>query len=174
MKNKNFRSTIILLFICLLVMGASFYVSRNLLVVFPIEGNSMEPTLQNGDNVLLFKSAKPRYDDIIIFYVPNEDRYLVKRVIGLPNDVIEIKYDYDNKCYHIYRNGEKLNENYIKEPMSGSYETMSLTVPEGKIFFLGDNRNNSYDSHISGKLADIAEIQGIAFVKYKGIRFRFI
>jgi signal peptidase I len=155
-------------------MGASFYVSRNLLVVFPIDGDSMEPTISSGDNVLLFKAENLEYDDIIVFYVPDEDRYLVKRVIGLPDDKIDIKYDSETDSYHIYRNDECLEEDYINEPMSSSYGTLSLTVPEGKIFFLGDNRNNSYDSHIDGMLADMDEVQGVAFLKYKGAKISFL
>lgn len=174
MQNKSFRNTIILLIVCLIVMGASFYVSRNLLVVFPVDGESMEPTLYTKENILLFRTTHLRYDDIIVFYVPNEDRYLVKRVIGLAGDEMSIKYDYDKDCYHIYRNGELVNESYIKEPMLGSYEIMTLVVPENKIFFLGDNRNHSHDSHINGMLAELSEVQGVAFIKYKGYKFKFI
>lgn len=178
MQNKSERnaiiSIIILVIVCLIVMGASFYVSRNLLVVFPVEGSSMEPTLSSKENVLLFKTTKLKYDDIIVFYVPNENRFLVKRVIGLEGDEIAIKYDYDNNCYHVYRNGEMVGEDHINEPMKGSYETMELTVPEGKIFYLGDNRNHSDDSHINGKLAEISEVQGVAFIKYKGFKFKFV
>jgi signal peptidase I len=157
-----------------MVMGASFYVSRNLLVVYPVEGSSMEPTLHSKDNVLLFRSSKLKYDNIIVFYVPSENRYLVKRVIGLAGDEISIKYDYDKDCYHVYRNGEMVQEDYIDEPMKGSYETMALTVPDGKIFYLGDNRNNSDDSHLNGKLAEVAEVEGVAFIKYKGYKFKFL
>jgi signal peptidase I len=134
----------------------------------------MEPTLSSGDNVLLFKTTKLKYDDVIVFYVPNESRYLVKRVIGLAGDNVSIKYDYEDKCYHVYRNGEMVHEDHISEPMKGSYETMEMTVPEGKIFYLGDNRNKSDDSHLNGKLGEISEVQGVAFIKYKGYRFKFL
>ncbi|HOO22586.1 MAG TPA: signal peptidase I [Clostridia bacterium] len=174
MNNKTLRGTIILVLVCIIVMGASFYISRNLLVVFPVDGESMEPTLHSGENVLLFRTKRLKYDDIIVFYVPNENRYLVKRVIGLAGDEISVRYDYQNECYHVYRNGEMVSEDYLSEPMNGSYETMTLTVPHDKIFFLGDNRNNSYDSHVNGMLAEVSEVQGVAFIVYKGYRFRFL
>lgn len=174
MNSKSMRNTIILLLICLMVMAASFYISRNLLVVFPIEGTSMVPTLYTDENVLLFKTTNLKYEDIIVFYVPNEDRYLVKRVIGLEGDEIEIKYDYDLECYHVYRNGAVINEDYINEEMNGSYESMTLTVPEGKIFYLGDNRNDSLDSHVYGRLADLDQVQGVAFLKYEGFNISFL
>ncbi|HKL73420.1 MAG TPA: signal peptidase I [Clostridia bacterium] len=174
MKDKSFRNTIILILVCLIVMGASFYVSRNLLIVFEVGGSSMEPTLYDKENVLLFKTKHLKYDDIIVFWVPDENRSLVKRVIGLAGDEISIKYDYENECYHVYRNGDVINEDYIKAPMDGTYESMTLTVPEGKIFYLGDNRNISADSHIRGRLADVEEVEGVAFVKYKGYNFKFL
>lgn len=174
MNNKSVRNTIILILVCLIIMATSFYVSRNLLVVFPVDGASMESTLHTDDYVLLFKTTRLKYEDIIVFYVPDENRYLVKRVIGLEGDEISIKYDYDNECYHVYRNGEVINEDYIDEPMNGSYETMTLTVPDDKIFYLGDNRNRSDDSHLNGKLADLSEVQGVAFIKYKGFAIKFL
>jgi len=167
MKKKSFRGLIIFFIVLLLVMGGAYYFSHNYLVVFPIKGESMEETLHDGDNVLLFKTTKVNYDDVIIFYRPDEERYLVKRVIGLEGDKIEIKYSYDDSLYHVYRNGEVLSEEYIKEPMDRNYTELSVTVPQGKVFFLGDNRLKSLDSHL-GLFADVDQIQGVAFLKYTG------
>ncbi len=163
--NKKVRDLIIIFVVCAFVMGAAFYVSRNYLIVYPIDGESMENTIYDKEYVLLFKTQKVKYENIIVFFSEEENCYLVKRVIGLPGDKMEIKYSPEDTAYVVYRNGEKLAEDYIKEPMSNHYYEMSVTVPEGKLFFLGDNRNNSYDSHL-GLLADISQIEGIAFLKY--------
>lgn len=163
--NKRVRDLIIIFVICALIMGTAFYISRNYLIVYPIDGKSMENTIYDKEYVLLFKTHKVKYEDIIVFYSEEESCYLVKRVIGLPGDRIEIKFSSELSAYVVYRNGEMLTEDYIKEPMTKHYYEMNITVPEGKIFFLGDNRNNSYDSHY-GLLADISQIEGVAFLKY--------
>lgn len=154
-------------------MGTSFYVSRFLLVVYPILGSSMEPTLHDREYVLLFRAKKLDRGDIIVFYVPEEERYLVKRIVGVEGDEIEISYDYDDACYHVYVNGEMSDEEFIYEPMNETYQSMSLTVAEGKLFVLGDNRNDSHDSH-AGLLAEVANVEGVAFLKYKGFSFSFL
>ena len=107
-----------------------------------VEGVSMYPTLQNGDKLVIslksYKNENPKYKDIII--VKRDDlsvKYLVKRVIGVPGDNIEIK---DNV---LYINGNIIQEPYINEQMIT--EDLSLTVPDGKLFVMGDNRNHSLD-----------------------------
>ncbi len=164
--DKKVRDIIVIFVICALIMGGAFYFSRNYLVVFPIDGTSMENTIEDKEYVLLFKTTKVEYGDIIVFFCEEEGEYLVKRVIALPGDKIEIKFDEEDQCYYTYRNGEKLVEDYIKEPMTDHYYELSLEVPEGKLFFLGDNRNHSYDSHY-GLLANISKIEGVAFLKYR-------
>ena len=82
---------------------------------------------------------------------------MIKRLIGLPNDKIVI----DNGIVRV--NGEVLNEYYIQNQ---DYFTGEYTVPEGKYFFLGDNRGNSFDSRYwTNKYIDFNDIEGKAFVK---------
>ncbi len=139
-------------------------------------GTSMYPTLNDGDLGIMTKISRtigkePEYLDIVIFdsrvnykhsllddfydslkfnmitnlISKNENHiYWIKRVIGKSGDVIEIKNS------KIYRNGIALEEPYIFEPMADNGSFEKTTVPEGYVFLMGDNRNNSSDSRVIG------------------------
>ncbi|WP_370832423.1 signal peptidase I [Clostridium sp.] len=95
--------------------------------------------------------------DLIIFYSEEKDELMIKRLIGLPNDNIII----ENGIVSV--NGEILKENYIENQ---DYFTGEYTVPNGKYFFLGDNRVNSFDSRYwTNKYIDFNDINGKAFIK---------
>jgi signal peptidase I len=113
-----------------------------------VEGYSMEPTFHDGElvivNKLAYTYAKPQRGDVIIFYYPRDPKEeYIKRIIGLPGDEVFVQ---DGK---VTVNGETLTEPYIAD--SPAY-SLKQTVPEGTLFVLGDNRNNSSDSHNWGPL----------------------
>lgn len=110
-----------------------------------VNGNSMNPTLKNGD-WLAVKSVNTTVErgDIVVITQPNSlGKPLVKRVIAKGGDEINIDF-FDHK---VTVNGVVLDEPYIAEPTATMGNMVyPLTVPEGKVFVMGDNRNNSSDS----------------------------
>lgn len=129
---------------------------------FRIEGYSMEPNFHDGEFLLVNKVVymlhpPERGDVIVLMYPPVPSRDFIKRVIGLPGDRIEIVNG------KVYVNGELLDEPY---PLNeGSYSYGPVTVGEGEYFVLGDNRNNSSDSHSWGMLPG-RNIVGKAWIFY--------
>jgi signal peptidase I len=119
-----------------------FFLVNSLIGRYRIDGSSMNPTLFDGEYLIInnvsYYLDTPQRGEIIVFKHPNNDLNLIKRVIGLPGDHVEIR-DQQVKV-----NGIVLDEPYIAaEPnYTGTWD-----VPEGSYFVLGDNRNNSSDSH---------------------------
>ena len=107
----------------------------------------MEPNFQDGQRLLVnkvtYKLHEPERGDVIVFRPPlshnSEATSFIKRVIALPGETVEIKMG------SVYVNGEKLQEPYIKEPPGYTFSLQE--IPEDYYFVLGDNRNNSNDSH---------------------------
>lgn len=127
-----------------------------------VESISMQPTLYAGNFVLVnkvaYKIGEPERGDIIVFRyppAPNETPY-IKRVIGLPGDVISI--DGGN----VYVNGYQLIEPYL---MANTSRGGEWTVPAGNLFVMGDNRNNSSDSRMWG-FVPLGNVIGKAEVVY--------
>jgi|SRR5579875_1043824 len=128
---------------------AIFLVVRVALQNFKVEGESMEPNLQNNEYILVNKIdymiQKPARGDIVVFRAvpagqPNRD--FIKRVIGLPGDIVAVH----NR--HVYINGHMLNEPYINKAHQPLYDWGPKRVPANDYFVLGDNRNDSDDSHL--------------------------
>ncbi len=113
-----------------------------------VDGFSMEPTLESGEFVVVNKLAYQLGDlsrgDVVVFHFPRDpDQEYIKRVVGLPGDVVDIRNG------KVMVNGNSLDEVYVKAPPS--YEG-AWTISEAGIFVLGDNRNNSSDSHNWGEV----------------------
>ena len=112
-----------------------------------VDGFSMKPTLQDGEFVLVsrlaYKLSQPQRGDIIVFRSTTQELDLIKRVIGLPGDAVQVENG------RVIVNGQFLDEPYIAAApaYSGRWE-----VPEDFLFVLGDNRNDSSDSHAWGML----------------------
>ncbi len=117
-----------------------------------IPSESMLPTLEINDRLIIEKISyhfrKPKRGDVVVFSPTealkkeNYQEAFIKRVIGIPGDVVEVKNN------AVYVNGQKLNEKYILNPPE--YDYPPTKVPPGQYLVLGDNRNNSYDSHYWG------------------------
>lgn len=134
---------------------------------FQVVGDSMVPTLETGDRLILNKLADIDRFDIVVFPAPDgTDEEYVKRIIGLPGD--EITYFQDE----LYINNEKVEEHYLEalkeasdQVLTGDFTLFSLTgeatVPEDMYFVLGDNRNVSKDSRVFGFIP-AAQIEGTA------------
>jgi len=124
-----------------------FLVIRLAVQNFNIDGMSMEPNLHNQELVLVdkwsYRFNSPGRGDVIVFVAPpNPAQDYIKRIIGLPGDIVTIK---DTQ---VFVNGRALDETYIDPRRQGNpyAPTSNLVIPDGAYFVLGDNRNGSSDS----------------------------
>jgi signal peptidase I len=132
---------------------------------------SMENTFMINDKVFIFRLAylfsEPKRGDIVVFEAPDkpEEDY-IKRIIGLPGETVQ---GIDGV---VYINGEPLEEDYLKEPMYGSFGP--YTVPEGHYFMMGDNRNESLDARLwNNKFVAFKKIRGKAVCKYPDFKWLY-
>ena len=121
-----------------------------------VSGSSMEPTLSDGDNLIVDKISyrihDPQRFDIIIFpYQYQENTYYIKRIIGLPGETV-----YINDAGEIYINGKLLEEDYGLDTIQNpGLASEPITLGKDEYFVMGDNRNNSTDS----RFASVGEIK---------------
>ncbi|MCZ0755391.1 signal peptidase I [Anoxybacillus sp. J5B_2022] len=135
-----------------------------------VEGESMMPTLQQGNLLIINKWGSIHRFDIVVFHANTQEDY-VKRVIGLPGDRIAYKNDV------LYVNGKPMEEPYLKPykrklidgKLTGDFTLEEVTgkkvVPKGCVFVLGDNRLNSWDSRHFG-FVKMSRIVGKVNVRY--------
>ena len=157
---KEITSTVLqLLAVIIVLIGIRHF----LFVPVSVDGDSMEPTLQTHNRLLLNKIGKIERFDIVVFPDPDSNsdsktpKQFIKRVIGLPGDRIRVESD------HLYVNDEIIEETYLKKEIESMEEWSTYTedfslesvtgqeiVPDNTYFLLGDNRGNSKDSRIFG------------------------
>lgn len=139
-----------------------FFLIQTVVRNFRVVGTSMEPNLHNSQYLIVdkisYRLGEPQQGDVIVFEPPNrpgED--YVKRVIGMPGDLVEIRKG------HVFINNEPIEEPYVVYP--GSYSMNPRRVGVNELFVLGDNRNSSSDSHNWGML-ETDKVVGKAWISY--------
>jgi signal peptidase I len=153
------------LVICLIAFALVFGLVRPFVVeAFYIPSESMVPTLQVGDRVFvnkfIYRFHEPQRGDVMVFKsVEGGDEDLIKRVVGLPGDEVEVR---DGT---LYVNGEPQEESYVNGELPDHSSYGPTTVPEGKVFAMGDNRADSRDSRFFGPVP-LENIEGEAFVTF--------
>ena len=160
--NRRFRRLLRSTIHALIVVAAvAALVATLVLPVLQIAGTSMEPSLNDGDIVLLVKTKDLETGDLCAFYYSN--KILIKRVIATPGDYIWIESDGT-----VFLNGKALDEPYIREKALGECDVeFPYQVPENSYFVMGDHRETSIDSR-SSVIGCIAEDQliGRIFCKF--------
>ena len=166
-KRKSDRNLLIWVLVILVVMMTLVLLNTFVFLNIQVQQSSMEPTLYDGDILVVNTRRTPTYGDIIIVG-DVEDYWIIKRVIGLGGDTIEIKDGY------VYRNGSRLEEEYLVE-LTDAKGWTKRTLAEDEIFYLGDNRDVSKDSRSLGpcKTENIVGVVEEWSIKTKGIRTFF-
>ena len=168
---KGRSSTRNLIECALVIVGAilvAFLVKTFLVQAFQIPSPSMRPTLMEGDRVLVNKLSYRLHDvnrgDVIVFdrptalaAGPNDPADLIKRVLGLPGDTLQTR---DGK---VFVNGRELAEPYLTDGTVTDNIDEPVTIPDGHVWVMGDNRGNSQDSRVFGPVPEDT-IVGRAFV----------
>jgi signal peptidase I len=140
----------------------AFVINLFLAQATQVHGQSMEPTLHSDQRLVVEKVSYrfhgPRRGDIVVLKSPQQSsELLIKRVIGLPGETIEIRQG------RVYINGQELDEPYLERSKGGNWGP--IIVPPLHVFVLGDNRSFSNDSRAFG-MVPIESIVGRAWVSY--------
>ena len=132
--------------VLLLILGSFLaLIGTKQVSFFKVPTSSMEPTFIPGDKLISIHKSSYARGDVIVLDDPNEEgAYLLKRLVALEGDTISISTE------GVRINNVLIQEPYIKEPII--YRYSPYTLPKGKVFVLGDNRNESSDSHLWGSV----------------------
>ena len=143
--NKLLKKSIFKDFL-LFIVSLIFFIMLSHFIRFPIvDGESMYPTYDTGDRLVVFYTTNVKDNDIAVIWSDELDEHIVKRVIGVAGDHIAIKDD------KLFRNNVPLYEPYINEQnWITPIQDTDFIVPDGYIYVLGDNRNDSADSRLLG------------------------
>jgi signal peptidase I len=180
-QRSRFRENAEAIFIAIII---ALFIRTFVVQAFKIPSGSMKPTLQIGDHILVNKFIygvkipylnsvllpvkKPQRGDIVVFKYPLDPKKdFIKRVIGLPGDVVEIREK------TIYINGQRLNHDVgvFSDPrtIAGNIRPRDnlgpITVPGNALFAMGDNRDESFDSRFWG-FVPLRDVNGKAFIIY--------
>ena len=154
------RAFISTLSVLAVIAAVAVLVSTLFLPVIQVSGNSMEHTLSDGDVLVLLKSK--RYERSQLCCISWQNKMLLKRIIGLPGDVVSIDIQ-----GNVSVNGALLDEPYVSDKTLGECDvTFPCQVPEGKVFVLGDHRSTSIDSR-SSEIGCVDQDQIVGFVLFQ-------
>ena len=147
-------------------IGLALLIQAFVVRPFIVSGNSMDPNIKNGQYLIIdemtYRFREPERGEVIVFKSPPEPtKYYIKRIIGVPGDRIEIKGTQITITNDTYPEGLVLQEPFISHT---SKDSLTLTVPSGQYFVMGDNRSGSYDSRSWGGLPK-ENIRGRALVR---------
>lgn len=174
-KSRKLSALNVLLTLIIILLIVALIVFTTTFTSFKVIGESMLPNVKEGDRLVLQKRGYTlEYGDIIVFNRQEDTEAAVKRILGKAGDTIA----FDKQARKWVRNGEYVEENYYEDEceynevyfssMLWELQGDGITIPEGHLFVLGDNRNiaggYSYDSHHYGPLPESSVIGKVIYI----------